>query len=76
MVVNIQTGTPPRIDVDSPWLLRRYAVDQISTNFYVISTGFFRCNFAVFQSFLCDGKFMSFPSYILIKGLIFDILSG
>ena len=37
--------TPCRIDVDSTWILCRYIEDQISTNFHVVSTYFFRCNF-------------------------------
>ena len=39
------TGAPSRIDVDSTWILRRYVEDQISTNFDVVSTYLFRCNF-------------------------------
>ena len=35
------TSTPRRIDVDSMSILRRYVEDQISTNFYIISTNFF-----------------------------------
>ena len=35
------TGTLRRIHVDLTWILRRYVEDQISTNFYVISTYFF-----------------------------------
>ena len=41
----IPTGTPHRIHVDSTWILRRYVEDQISTNFHVVSTYFFPCNF-------------------------------
>ena len=33
------------IHIDLRWILHRYVEDQISTNFHVISTYFFRCNF-------------------------------
>ena len=42
---NIPTGTPRRLDVDWMWILHGYVEDQISTNFHVISTYFFRCYF-------------------------------
>ena len=35
------TGTPLQIHVDSTSILRRYVEQQISTNFFVISTYFF-----------------------------------
>ena len=35
------TGTPRRIHVDSTWVLRRYVLYQILTNFHVIPTYFF-----------------------------------
>ena len=33
-------------------------------------------NLKFFESFLCDGKFISFQLYWSTKGLIFDILCG
>ena len=39
-------GTARRFDVDSTSILRQYIEDQISTNFHVISTCSFWCNFA------------------------------
>ena len=38
-------GTPRQIHVDSTWILRRYVEERISTNFRVISTYSFLCNF-------------------------------
>ena len=41
----IPTDTPHQINVDFRWILCRYVKDQISTNFHVVSTYFFWCNF-------------------------------
>ena len=41
-----ETDAPREVDVDWTWILRWYIEEQISTNFHVIFTYFFRSNFA------------------------------
>ena len=72
-------GTPRQIDVHSTLILRRYFEDQISTNFHIISTYFFRCNFAVEKSTLFSRTFFDVISLVKISTFFprtfFDVIS-
>ena len=72
------TSTPRRIHVDSTSILRRYVEDQISTNFHVISTYFFPCNFNGRKSTLFPRTFFNVISMVEISTLFplifFDVI--
>ena len=65
------TGTPRRIDVDSTSILRRYIEDQISMNFWVISTYFFGVIFLIKKSTSFPPTFFDVIRSVFEKSTLF-----
>ena len=77
-ITNIPTGTACWIHVDSSWI-RRYVEEQISTNFYVISSYFFDVILVVEKSTSFPRTFIDVISLVekstLFPRTFFDVIS-
>ena len=77
-IANIPTGTACWIHVDSSWI-RRYVEEQISTNFYVISSYFFDVILVVEKSTSFPSTFIDVISLVekstLFPRTFFDVIS-